>query len=109
MDPDGADAFKIAEAMAKHNGYPVIKDMGYSTPGSLGTWLAVDQGIATITLELRDFQPEPELWQTHRDALLAAIEYVKSPEDVKDQKSIVKKEIDDPNSETENKKEKTEN
>jgi len=81
IDPDSPDASKIAEVMSKHNGYPVIEDMGYATPGSFGTWSGKDRGITTVTLELRDFQPWPELWLTHRDALLAAIEYVKPPKD----------------------------
>ena len=36
-----------------------------------------DLGIVTVTLELRDHQPWPELWETHRDALVAAIKYAK--------------------------------
>jgi protein MpaA len=75
MDPDNPSAQKYAEIMSKHNGYPVIEDMGYDTPGSFGTWAAKDRDIPTITLELRDFQPWPELWSTHRDALVAVIKH----------------------------------
>jgi len=84
MDPDGPSALKPAEVMSKHNGYPVIKDMGYDTPGSFGTWSGKDKRITTITLELRDFQPWPELWERHRDALAAVIEYTEQSENVAD-------------------------
>lgn len=86
IDPDSPDALKVAEVMSEHNGYPVIEDMGYATPGSLGTWSGKDRGITMLTLELRDYQPWPELWETHRDALVAAIKYVKAPEGATDDK-----------------------
>jgi hypothetical protein len=44
-------------------------------PGSFGTWSGKDRNIPTVTLELRDFRPWPELWSTHRDALVAVIKY----------------------------------
>jgi len=75
IDPDGEAATKYAEVMSKHSGYPVIEDMGYGTPGSFGTWSGKDKGIPTLTLELRDFQSWPELWEKHRDALAAVIGY----------------------------------
>ncbi len=81
MDPDTLSAMKLAKIMSKHNGYPVIEDMGYNTPGSFGTWAGKDRDILTITLELRDFQPWPELWEKHRDALIAVIEYTDQKDD----------------------------
>ncbi|MFQ5504560.1 MAG: DUF2817 domain-containing protein [Planctomycetota bacterium] len=42
----------IAEAMASCNGYRLEQDVGYPTPGSLGSWLGKDLGIPIVTLEL---------------------------------------------------------
>lgn len=41
-----------AEAVAVASGWPVQADIGYPTPGSLGSWLGVDQGLPVLTLEL---------------------------------------------------------
>ena len=42
----------IAEAMSNDNGYPPKSNIGYPTPGSLGTWAGIDRKIPIITLEL---------------------------------------------------------
>jgi protein MpaA len=73
-------ASKVAQAMSKHNGYPVIADMGYPTPGSFGTWAGKERQIPTITLELRDRYPTPKMWSENRDALVEAIRYDEQPE-----------------------------
>jgi protein MpaA len=66
-------AKSLAEAMGRHNRYPVKASIGYPTPGSFGTWAGVERKIPTITLELpRDADPD-ECWRDNRDALLAAI------------------------------------
>ncbi|HVZ72365.1 MAG TPA: DUF2817 domain-containing protein [Polyangia bacterium] len=41
-----------AEAVAAACGWPARGDIGYPTPGSLGSWLGVDRGVAVLTLEL---------------------------------------------------------
>ncbi|HEV2705714.1 MAG TPA: M14 family murein peptide amidase A [Pyrinomonadaceae bacterium] len=46
-------ADKISEAMSRANGYPLKKDIGYPTPGSLGAYAGIEKGIPTVTLELR--------------------------------------------------------
>jgi protein MpaA len=33
-------------------GWPARGDIGYPTPGSLGSWLGVDRGLPVLTLEL---------------------------------------------------------
>jgi protein MpaA len=63
----------LAEEMSRYNGYPVLSTMGYPTPGSLGSWAGVDQGIPTITLELPRDADGPTCWAENRAALLAAI------------------------------------
>lgn len=66
-------AGRIAEIMAERNGLPVAPDIGYPTPGSLGTFAGKERGIATITLELAEERPA-DPWTRHGGALLAALE-----------------------------------
>ncbi len=63
----------LAEAMFKHNGYPVTATMGYPTPGSLGSWAGIDRQIPIVTLELPREDPGTVAWAQNRAALLAAI------------------------------------
>lgn len=69
----------LAEEMARHNGYPVLATMGYDTPGSLGSWAGVDQGIPVITLELPRDLDGAACWEENREALLAAIRFTAEP------------------------------
>jgi protein MpaA len=41
-----------AEVVAAACGWPARGDIGYPTPGSLGSWLGVDRGLPVLTLEL---------------------------------------------------------
>jgi protein MpaA len=41
-----------AEEVARACGWPARGDIGYPTPGSLGSWLGVDRGVPVLTLEL---------------------------------------------------------
>ena len=41
-----------AEAVAAACGWPARGDIGYPTPGSLGSWLGIDRGLPVLTLEL---------------------------------------------------------
>jgi hypothetical protein len=41
-----------AEGVAAACGWPGRADIGYPTPGSLGSWLGVDRGLPVLTLEL---------------------------------------------------------
>jgi protein MpaA len=41
-----------AKAVAAACGWPARGDIGYPTPGSLGSWLGVDRGLPVLTLEL---------------------------------------------------------
>jgi protein MpaA len=41
-----------AAAVASACGWPARGDIGYPTPGSLGSWLGVDRGLPVLTLEL---------------------------------------------------------
>ena len=41
-----------AAAVAAASGWPARADIGYPTPGSLGSWLGVDRGVPVLTIEL---------------------------------------------------------
>ncbi|MBC8184679.1 DUF2817 domain-containing protein [candidate division KSB1 bacterium] len=64
----------LAFNMAMSNGYPVRKDVGYPTPGSLGNYTGNEKNIPTITLELprKSFQ---KIWEENRVALLLCVIY----------------------------------
>lgn len=45
-------ASEIAKKISKIINYPVEESIGYSTPGSFGTWAGIERQIPVITLEL---------------------------------------------------------
>jgi len=54
-------AAELAEVFADAAGSPwkVVPDMGYGTPGSFGSWMGIDRGVPTLTVEfLRGALPE---------------------------------------------------
>lgn len=64
-------AKEIAEKIGEIIGYPVSSDIGYSTPGSFGTYAGVERNIPVITLELDDkisiynlIQPINQIFET---------------------------------------------
>ncbi len=66
----------IAEAMSAHSGYPITTDIGYPTPGSLGTWAGHERGIPTLTLEVPKGQDPEQVWAEHGQALGAGIQFI---------------------------------
>lgn len=71
------DSQKEAELMSSFTGYEVKGDVGYPTPGSLGTFGAHDRSIPTITYEIQRDQPLSEIIGFHYPAI---IELIKSLE-----------------------------
>ncbi|MFQ5804850.1 MAG: DUF2817 domain-containing protein [Phycisphaerae bacterium] len=69
---DGS-AEHLAELMGYFNGYPVLGDIGYATPGALGNWAGIDGGIPTVTLELPRESNGLGCWRENTGALLAFI------------------------------------
>ena len=67
---------QIAECMAEKNGYPITEDIGYPTPGSLGSFVGRDRNIPVITLELPEHVPALASWSENAAALWAAINYL---------------------------------
>lgn len=60
--------------MAEFNGYRIEANIGYPTPGSLGTYAGIEGKIATVTLELPDISPE-EAWEQNFETLIQAINF----------------------------------
>jgi protein MpaA len=67
----------IAELMSRYNGYAAKSNIGYPTPGSLGSWAGIDRQIPMITLELPRSLPGNKAWPNNRQAVLAAITAVR--------------------------------
>lgn len=67
-------ASEIAGAISAVNGLPVRRDLGYRTPGSLGTYFGVERNIPVITLELL---AEDNQWERHGRAIIEGIKTVR--------------------------------
>lgn len=63
----------LAERMSAECGLPAVASIGYPTPGSLGSWLGIDDGVPTITLELATKERVGDARDGVLRALLAAI------------------------------------
>jgi len=59
-----------AEALAKATGYTIEEDIGYPTPGSLGTYAGKEKNLPTITYEIQRDQPFDDVIRIHVPALL---------------------------------------
>lgn len=67
------DAEAVAKFLAAYNQYPLQDDIGYSTPGSLGTYLSEVLNVPSITFEcpeLADKESLNEIWLENKVALL---------------------------------------
>ncbi len=51
----------LAEKISKIVGYPVQKEIGYSTPGSFGTYMGLEKKIPTVTIEVDEEVPQESL------------------------------------------------
>lgn len=60
----------IAKRLSAKNGLPVLADLGYPTPGSMGTYFGRERGIPIITLELL---PGEDQWRRHGEAILGLL------------------------------------
>ncbi|GIX40659.1 MAG: murein peptide amidase A [Leptospiraceae bacterium] len=65
----------LAKKMAEYNQLEPKGDIGYPTPGSLGTYAGLELNIPTITLEILRGQSPDEVWKQHLDAVLSSLEF----------------------------------
>ena len=71
-------AESYAAVMAEISGYPAKSDIGYPTPGSMGTYTGDERQIPTITFELQKIE-SPERMHDHVKAVLAALRRLQKP------------------------------
>jgi len=70
-------ARSLARKLSAINQYPINDDIGYPTPGSLGTWAGAERRIPTVTLELPSRTSRERDWRVNLPALMAVIERAK--------------------------------
>ena len=66
----------LAQAIADKCGYKVTSDIGYPTPGSLGTWAGGERAIPTITYEIERGLDHAASWTLHGPAVLQGLLYL---------------------------------
>lgn len=62
-----------AETIAKLTGYNIDDDIGYPTPGCLGTYAGLERQSPTLTYEIQRGQEVPDILKIHVPAVLAAL------------------------------------
>jgi len=69
-------ARELADVFVRAAGPPwkVVAEMGYATPGSFGSWMGVDRGVPTLTVELQRGAPERESGPALARAIPAVID-----------------------------------
>lgn len=71
-------AENVSAAMAQASGFSLCRDIGYETPGSLGSYAGLDLDIPTVTLELGDNLTSQEVTNQGLRALRAALDFMSS-------------------------------
>lgn len=64
------DCIPEAEVLKKHTNYPIDADIGYPTPGSLGTYTGLERNIPTLTYEIERGQALDAILKMHVPAIL---------------------------------------
>jgi protein MpaA len=67
------DCMAEAEVLAKWTGYKIDADIGYPTPGCLGTFAGLERNCPTLTYEIERGLAAPEVLRIHRPAVLEAL------------------------------------
>lgn len=62
-----------ARILNKWLGYDIVKEIGYSTPGCLGTYCGIERDMPTLTYEIERGLSAPEIIRGHVPALLEAL------------------------------------
>lgn len=68
---------QFGETIGKDFQYPIEEDIGYPTPGSLGTYAGLERGIPTITLEFERGLPLDTVYQKARRGVIDSLALVK--------------------------------
>ena len=67
-----AFGYKFAQSLAKNCDLPLTDDIGYPTPGSLGSY-CIDLNIPCITVEFEDELSGEELWEKYSAAFFECL------------------------------------
>jgi protein MpaA len=68
--PNSKLCTQVAESIARHTGDRIEPNIGYSTPGCLGTWAALERGIPTLTYEIERGLALNEVIRLHKAAVI---------------------------------------
>lgn len=69
------DCLDLAESMGKISGLIAKGDIGYPTPGSLGTYTGWERNLPTITLEILRGQNPEDVWVQHKESVLDGLHF----------------------------------
>jgi protein MpaA len=67
------DCRKFAEVLEKHTGYKIDDDIGYPTPGCLGSYAGLERQSPTLTYEIERGQKAEDIIKMHVPAILEAL------------------------------------
>jgi len=67
------DCSPISDHIAKKTGYIIKEDIGYPTPGSLGTYTGLERGLPTLTYELQKGIDMEEIIGKHLEPMYEAL------------------------------------
>lgn len=67
------DCLAEAETLHRWLGYPITREIGYSTPGCLGTYCGLERNMPTLTYEVERGLPASQIVRIHTPALWEAL------------------------------------
>lgn len=67
------DCLKFAEFLAQEIGYKIDSDIGYPTPGCLGTYAGIERNSPTLTYEIERGLSTKEILRIHVPAILKSL------------------------------------
>jgi protein MpaA len=72
----------LAKVISEEIGYISVSDIGYPTPGSLGTWAGHERSMPTITFEIERGIGGKKAWERVRKSIISGITFVCKNEDL---------------------------
>lgn len=72
------DCGAVAQTISQRTGYIITEDIGYPTPGSLGTYCGLERQIPTITYEIERGLSARPILENHVPALVEALKVLEN-------------------------------
>ncbi len=72
------DCEAVAKVISSHTGYIITDDIGYPTPGSLGTYCGLERQIPTITYEIERGLLAPPILKRHIPAIIEGLKVLEN-------------------------------